>query len=184
MSPKTRATRGVRPGPPLADPILAFSTQAHWAAWLDKNHRQNKGLWVRLSKRLSKKDAGLPSLTYAEALEIALCYGWIDGQKRPGSETAWLQRFVARAPKSIWSKINRDKADQLIASGRMKPAGLEAIEAAKKDGRWHAAYDSPKAATVPADLQAALDAAPAAQSLFETLARANRYAILFRVQTV
>jgi uncharacterized protein YdeI (YjbR/CyaY-like superfamily) len=184
VSAKTRATRGGRPNPPLDDPIRAFSTQDGWAAWLEKNHRQDRGLWLRLSKRLSKKDAALPSLTYAEALEVALCYGWIDGQKRPESEKAWLQRFVPRAPKSIWSKINRDKANKLIASGQMKAAGLDAIEAAKKDGRWEAAYDSPKAATVPADLQSALDAAPAAKCFFETLDRANRYAILFRVQTV
>jgi uncharacterized protein YdeI (YjbR/CyaY-like superfamily) len=171
MSPKTRNTD---------DPIRAFSTQVEWAAWLEKNHRQAKGLWLRLAKKESK----LRSVTYAEALETALCYGWIDGQKRGESEKAWLQRFIPRTAKSIWSKINREKADNLIASGRMKAAGLEAIEAAKQNGRWDAAYDSPKVATVPKDLQAALDASPAAKAFFAVLDRANRYAILFRVQTV
>ena len=184
MSPKTRTTRGGRPRPPLDDPIRAFPTQADWVDWLDKNHHQNKGLWLRLAKRLSQKDTALTLLTYTEALEVALCYGWIDGQKRPENEKTWLQRFVPRTPKSIWSKINREKANKLIASGHMKAAGLDVIEAAKKDGRWEAAYDSPKAATVPEDFRAALNAAPTAKSFFETLDRANRYAILFRVQTV
>jgi uncharacterized protein YdeI (YjbR/CyaY-like superfamily) len=163
-----------------SDPICAFSTQAEWAAWLEMNHRQAKGLWLRLAKKESK----LPSITYAQALDIALCYGWIDGQKRGESEKAWLQRFIPRTAKSIWSKINRDKADNLIACGRMKAAGLEAIEAAKTNGRWDSAYDSPKAASVPEDLQMALDASPAAKAFFASLDRANRYAILFRVQTV
>ena len=171
MSPKTRATD---------DPIRAFSTQTEWDTWLEKNHRKKSGLWLRLAKKESK----LRSVTYAEALEAALCYGWIDGQKRGESENAWLQRFIPRTSKSIWSKINREKADNLIASGRMKAAGLEAIEAAKLNGRWDAAYDSPKAAAVPEDLQVALDASPAAKAFFEGLDRANRYAILFRVQTV
>ena len=162
------------------DAVRLFPTQAAWAKWLEKNHRTSHGLWLRLAK----KEAGLKSVTYAEALEIALCHGWIDGQKRGESEQAWLQRFVPRSRKSIWSKINRDKADALIASGRMKAAGLEAIEAAKKDGRWDAAYDSPKGAKVPADFQQALDASPKALSFFQSLDGANRYAVLFRIQTV
>ena len=124
------------------------------------------------------------SVSYQEALEVALCYGWIDGQKRPESEQAWLQRFLSRSSRSIWSKINREKARALIASGEMQAAGVEAIENAKKHGRWDAAYDSPSGATVPSDLQAALDANPRAAAFFKTLDRGNRYAVLWRIQTV
>jgi uncharacterized protein YdeI (YjbR/CyaY-like superfamily) len=134
--------------------------------------------------RLAKKDSPLRSVSYKEALEVALCYGWIDGQKRPESEEAWLQRFVSRSPRSIWSKINRAKALALIANGEMKSAGLEAIENARKNGRWDAAYDSPNGAAVPGDFQAALDANPRAAAFFNTLDRANRYAVLWRIQTV
>jgi uncharacterized protein YdeI (YjbR/CyaY-like superfamily) len=162
------------------DPIRLFLAQKDWAAWLEKNHRKSEGLWLRLAK----KDSGLQSVTYAEALEIALCYGWIDGQKRGESDEAWLQRFLPRTKKSIWSKINREKATALIASGRMKGAGIEAVEAAKKDGRWDAAYDSPKGAKVPNDFQTALDADVRAQKFFAELDGANRYAVLFRIQTV
>ena len=163
-----------------SDPIRPFATQDAWARWLDANHRKSQGLWLRLAK----KDSDLRSVTYAEALEIALCYGWIDGQKRGESEQALLQRFLPRSAKSIWSKINRDKATALIASGKMKDAGLEAVEAAKNAGSWHAAYDSPKAAQVPEDFQFALDASPRAREFFQSLDGANRYAILFRIQTV
>jgi uncharacterized protein YdeI (YjbR/CyaY-like superfamily) len=172
---KTKKTKGGS----LSDPVRLFATQAEWAAWLDKNHRGSQGLWLRLGK----KGAGLRSVNYGEALEIALCYGWIDGQKRGESEQAWLQRFLPRSAKSIWSKINRDKADALIAGGRMKPAGLDAVERARSDGRWDAAYDSPKTAKVPQDFQAALDASPRARGFFQSLDGANRYALLFRIQT-
>jgi len=161
-------------------PIRLFKSKQDWAAWLEKNHRKSTGLWLRLAK----KDAGLRSVSYKEALEVALCYGWIDGQKRPESEQAWLQKFLSRSGKSIWSKINREKALALIASGQMKTAGLEAIENAKKNGRWDTAYDSPSGATVPSDFQAALDANPPAAAFFKTLDRANRYALLWRIQTV
>jgi uncharacterized protein YdeI (YjbR/CyaY-like superfamily) len=134
--------------------------------------------------RLAKKGSGLRSVSYSEALEVALCYGWIDGQKRGESQQAWLQRFLPRSPGSIWSKINRDKASALIANGRMKVVGLEAVEAAKRCGRWAAAYDSPKGAAVPDDFQTALDASPRAREFFHSLDSANRYAVLFRVQTV
>jgi uncharacterized protein YdeI (YjbR/CyaY-like superfamily) len=160
--------------------IRLFASQAQWAAWLEKNHRNSQGVWLRLAK----KGSGLRSLTYPEALEVALCYGWIDGQKRGESEQAWLQRFLPRSAKSIWSKINRNKATALIASRKMKSAGYEAVDAAKKDGRWDAAYDSPKGARVPEDFQQALDANPQARMFFEDLDRANRYAVLFRIQTV
>src|ERR1700758_3866552 len=138
-------TKPVRKAANTSDPIRLFAAQKDWAAWLAKNHRTSKGLWLRLAKR----DSGMRSVTYHEALEIALCYGWIDGQKRGESEQAWLQRFLPRSARSIWSKINREKAAALIASGKMKPPGLAAIEAAKKDGRWSAAYDSPSGAKVP-----------------------------------
>lgn len=164
----------------LGDPVRLFATQAEWAVWLDKNHRGSQGLWLRLAK----KGAGLRSVTYAEALEIALCYGWIDGQKRGENEQAWLQRFIPRSAKSIWSKINREKADALIACGRMKPAGLEAVERARNAGTWDAAYDSPKTARVPEDFEAVLDTSPRAREFFQTLDGANRYALLFRIQTV
>lgn len=155
-----------------------FATQSAWETWLDKNHRKCAGLWLRLAK----KDSGLRSVTYSEALEVALCYGWIDGQKRGESDQAWLQRFVPRGEKSIWSKINREKATALIACGKMKPAGHAAIDAAKKRGSWDAAYDSQKSAKVPGDFQRALDASPLAQEFFRTLDSANGYAILFRIQ--
>lgn len=163
-----------------AGPIRMFRSKEVWAAWLEKNHRKSQGVWLRLAK----KDSGLRTVSYAEALQMALCYGWIDGQKRGESEQAWLQRFLPRSARSIWSKINREKASALIASGRMQVAGLEAIEAARKNGRWESAYDSPKRAAVPEDLQAALDANPPAQDFFQCLDSANRYAVLFRIQTV
>jgi uncharacterized protein YdeI (YjbR/CyaY-like superfamily) len=162
------------------DDLRFFATQRAWQRWLGKNHTRCAGLWLRLAK----KGSATQSVTYAEALEIALCYGWIDGQKRGESEHAWLQRFLPRSAKSIWSKINRQKATALIASGKMKAAGLAAVEAAKKDGRWKAAYDSPSGAKVPDDFQAALTASPRAHEFFASLDRANRYAILFRIQTV
>lgn len=160
-------------------PIVEFPHQKGWAAWLAKNHGKSTGVWLRLAK----KDSGIPSVNYAEAVEVALCYGWIDGQARSDSETAWLQKFTPRGKRSIWSKINRQKALALIESGKMKPPGLAEVERAKADGRWEQAYDSPKAATVPEDLQAALDANARAKAFFATLSGANRYAILFRVQT-
>jgi uncharacterized protein YdeI (YjbR/CyaY-like superfamily) len=168
---KTKKPEGV--------PVRLFKSKQDWAAWLEKNHRKSTGLWLRLAK----KDSRLRSVSYQEALEVALCHGWIDGQKRPESEEAWLQKFVARSARSIWSKINREKALALITNGEMQAAGLEAIENAKRNGRWDAAYDSPSGATVPGDFQAALDANPRAAEFFETLNRANRYAVLWRIQT-
>jgi uncharacterized protein YdeI (YjbR/CyaY-like superfamily) len=156
-----------------------FKDQAAWSGWLDKNHARSSGIWLRLAK----KNSGLQSVSYAEAIESALCYGWIDGQKRPESEQAWLQRFCPRSAKSIWSKINREKALALIKNGRMMAAGQQAIAEAKSNGRWESAYDSPSRAAVPDDFQAALKSSPRANSFFETLDRANRYAVLFRIQT-
>lgn len=163
-----------------AAPIKLFPTPAAWEQWLKKNHRTASGLWLRLAK----KGSGLRSITYAEALEVALCYGWIDGQKRGESAQAWLQRFLPRSAKSIWSKLNRQKALALIASKKMQSAGLDAIKAAKRNGTWQAAYDSPKSAEVAGDFRLALDANPRAREFFEALDGANRYAVLFRIQTV
>ena len=163
-----------------SEPIHSFSTQGAWTTWLEKNHRKSSGLWLRLAK----KGSDVKSVTYGEALEAALCYGWIDGQKRGENEQAWLQRFLPRTARSIWSKINREKAMALVASGRMKTAGHAAIDAAKKNGTWYAAYDSPKSANVPEDFQAALDRSRRAAEFFRQLDGANRYAILFRIQTV
>src|SRR6266702_2485215 len=161
-------------------PVRLFKSKKDWAGWLEKNHGKSTGLWLRLAK----KDSGLRYVSYKEALKVALCCGWIDGQKRPENEKTWLQRFVPRSNKSIWSKINREKALALMAGGEMKAAGLEAVENAKKNGRWDAAYDSPSGATVPGDFKAALDANPRAAAFFKTLDRANRYAVLWRIQTV
>jgi uncharacterized protein YdeI (YjbR/CyaY-like superfamily) len=160
-------------------PAIAFANQEAWEKWLKTNHLTSSGVWLRLAKRAS----GTPSVTYAEAIETALCYGWIDGQKQSHSAEAWLQRFTPRGRKSIWSKINREKALALVESGKMKPAGLAEVDRAKQDGRWEQAYDSPSSATVPADLQAALNKNPRARAFFATLERRNRYAILWRVQT-
>jgi uncharacterized protein YdeI (YjbR/CyaY-like superfamily) len=159
--------------------VRLFSTQADWTAWLEENYRNTDGLWLRIAK----KDSGLQSVTYPQAIETALCYGWIDGLKRPESEKAWLQRFVPRRPKSLWSKINREKAEALIACGRMKDPGLEAIKLAQRDGRWETAYDSAKTSKVPADFQAALDVCRKARKFFDALDGTNRYAVLFRIQT-
>ena len=160
-------------------PVVLFKNQKAWSAWLDKNHTKSSGVWLRLAKKASE----IKSVSYSEALEIALCYGWIDGQKERYDESSWLQKFTPRGVRSIWSKINREKAQVLIKSGQMKAAGLAAIENAKQNGRWEGAYDSPGASTVPSDFQAELDKSPAAKAFFATINSANRYAILFRIQT-
>lgn len=159
--------------------ILSFKTNAAWAEWLARNHGESSGLWLRLAK----KSSGVSSVTYAEAVDVALCHGWIDGQKKPYNEQYWLQKFTPRKSKSIWSKINREKALALISRGEMKAAGLKEVERAKNDGRWADAYDSARTATVPDDLQAALDANGEAKAFFATLNAQNRYAVLFRIQT-
>jgi len=163
----------------VRDTPMRFESQAEWAEWLATHCATSTGVWLRLAKQ----GADQRSVSYAEALEVALCYGWIDGQKKGDSEHHWLQRFTPRAARSLWSKINREKASKLIQEGRMETAGLEEIERARSDGRWEAAYDSSSAATVPSDLQAALDANKRAKSFFATLDARNRYAVLFRLQT-
>lgn len=167
---------------PAADPqypVMLFAKQGDWAAWLDENHSTARGVWLRFAKKASS----LVSLTYAQAVEAALCYGWIDGQAKSEGEDSWLQKFTPRGKRSIWSKLNRERVAMLLESGRMRPAGLAAVEAAQADGRWERAYDSPGASGVPEDLQAALVANPAARAFFGTLNSQNRYAILFRIQT-
>jgi uncharacterized protein YdeI (YjbR/CyaY-like superfamily) len=169
-----------RSRPTAAHPLVrAFKDAKAWESWLAKNQTADDGLWMRIAKKAS----GKKSITCPEAVEVALCYGWIDGQKKPESETTWLQRFVPRRPRSIWSKINREKALALIAGGKMKPAGLDEIERARRDGRWEAAYDSPKDAPIHPDFRRALDANPRANAFFKTVNAANRYAIIWRLHT-
>lgn len=158
-------------------PVTQLKDKKAWSTWLDQNHAKSPGVWLKLAK----KGSGTPTVSYNEALEAALCYGWIDGQKAGYDEAFWLQKFTPRGPRSIWSKINREKAEALIESGEMKPAGLAAIERAKEKGQWDAAYDSQSRAAVPDDLQAELDRNPGAKAFFATLESVNRYAILFRI---
>jgi uncharacterized protein YdeI (YjbR/CyaY-like superfamily) len=158
-------------------PIQPFASKAKWAEWLAKQHDKSAGVWLKLAK----KDSGIPSVTYDEALDVALCYGWIDGQKKGFDDKYWMQKFTPRGKKSIWSKINTEKAERLIASGDMKPSGLKAIEAAKQDGRWDAAYASQKNITIPEDFQAALDQNEKAKAAFAKLKSAERYSFLFRI---
>jgi uncharacterized protein YdeI (YjbR/CyaY-like superfamily) len=166
--------------PPKLDlPIRLFKNQDAWEKWLASNHAKSPGIWMRIAKKAS----GIPSTNYQEALDVALCYGWIDGQKLPYDDTSWLQRFTRRGPKSLWSKINTGKVEALIKSGRMRPPGLEAIESAKATGRWESAYQPWSNPDVPPELQAGLDKSPKAKAFFETLRGANRYALIFRVQT-
>ena len=160
-------------------PVRLFKSWEDWTRWLDKNHAKSAGVWMQIAKNTGD----LKSVSYAEALEIALCYGWIDGQKKSYDDSSWLQKFTPRGPRSIWSKINKAKAEKLIKSGQMKPAGLAAIERAKQTGQWDAAYDSHSTATVPDDFQAALNQNPKAKTFFATLDSTNRYAMLFRLQT-
>jgi uncharacterized protein YdeI (YjbR/CyaY-like superfamily) len=160
-------------------PVLSFPSQAEWEAWLHKHHADSPGLWLRLAKTAS----GTPSVSYAEAVEGALCHGWIDGQKNSLDDTSWLQKFTPRGPRSLWAKLNRERAERLIAEGRMTPAGLAAVEAARRDGRWKAAYDSPKTSAVPDDFQAALARNAKAKAFFATIDGRNRYAMLWRIQT-
>ena len=164
---------------PTELPVLPFDNKKKWAIWLAKQHDKSKGVWLKLAKKNSRID----SVTYDEALDVALCYGWIDGQKGSFDDQYWLQKFTPRGPKSIWSKINTEKAERLIASGDMKPAGLKAIEAAKQDGRWAAAYSSQKNMSMPEDFQAALDQNQKAKAFFGALKSAERYSFLFRIQT-
>jgi uncharacterized protein YdeI (YjbR/CyaY-like superfamily) len=165
-------------GVPDELPILPFASAAAFEAWLEREHATAGGVWLKIAK----KGSGIASVTHAEALDVALCFGWIDGQKRPFDDAWWLQRFTPRKRASRWSQVNRGKVLALIDAGRMQPAGMREVERARADGRWDAAYPGRHGMTVPDDLQAALDADPAASAYFATLDRANRYAVLYRVQ--
>jgi uncharacterized protein YdeI (YjbR/CyaY-like superfamily) len=158
-------------------PIVSFATAVEWERWLEEHHGSADGAWLKFAK----KGSGNSSVSQAEAVEVALCFGWIDGQAAPHDEAAWLQRYTPRRSRSKWSQINRDKAMRLIAERRMRPAGLEEVERAKNDGRWEAAYEPQSTATVPDDLAAELERSPGAAAFFATLNRVNRYAILHRI---
>lgn len=160
-------------------PIMLFESEEAWEQWLAENHATSQGLWLKIAK----KGVDQPSVYYPEALNVALCYGWIDGQKGKFDDEYWLQKFTPRRAKSVWSRVNTEKVQELIAQGRMREAGMKEIERAKADGRWDAAYESQSRIGVPEDFQAALDANPQAKEFYETLNSANRYAILFRITT-
>ncbi|AIJ48889.1 hypothetical protein O987_24060 [Comamonas testosteroni TK102] len=164
---------------PLERAPTLFKSAKAFEVWLKKNHAASGGLWLRIAKR----GANEPSVTYPEAVEVALCWGWIDGQKKSLDDQHYLQRFTPRRARSVWSKINVEKVQALIEAGRMQPAGQAQIDAAKADGRWERAYDGARTSTVPEDLQAALEAEPAAKAFFATINASNRYAILWRIQT-
>jgi uncharacterized protein YdeI (YjbR/CyaY-like superfamily) len=178
MSPPVRQSAPKSIARPKTE-ILSFDDREAWRAWLASHHATSPGIGLRIAK----KGVRAVSVTYAEAVEVALAWGWIDGKKEALDEDAWVQRFSRRAAKSPWSKINRDKALALIAAKAMAPPGLAEVERAKQDGRWDAAYDSAKTSSVPGDLAAALKANARAAAFFETIDRANRYAILWRIQT-
>jgi uncharacterized protein YdeI (YjbR/CyaY-like superfamily) len=158
-------------------PQLPFESAEAWDAWLAENHGSVPGVWAMIAK----KGSGVPSVGYPEVLDIAISYGWIDGQRQALDHTHYLQKFTPRGPRSRWSKINRDKATHMIENGQMKPAGMREVERAKADGRWDAAYAGQRTATIPEDLQRALDANPKAREFFATLNSQNRYAVIYRV---
>jgi uncharacterized protein YdeI (YjbR/CyaY-like superfamily) len=158
-------------------PILLFATPAELESWLERNHDSAAGVWLKIAK----KGGAEPSVTYDEAVELGLCFGWIDSQKRGLDEQHYLQRFTPRRPRGRWSKINREKAEALIAAGRIRPAGMAEVEAARADGRWDAAYEGQRTAEVPDDLRRELDANAAAREFFEALDSANRYAVIYRL---
>jgi uncharacterized protein YdeI (YjbR/CyaY-like superfamily) len=160
-------------------PTITFETQQDWEMWLEKHHSEAKGVWLKLAK----KTTGIASITRTEAVDGALCYGWIDGQAASFDTQYWLQKFTPRGPRSIWSQVNRDKVEALQTAGRMRAAGVRQVELAQADGRWEAAYDRQSKARVPEDLQSELDKNQKAQTFFNTLNRTNRYAILLRIQT-
>jgi uncharacterized protein YdeI (YjbR/CyaY-like superfamily) len=158
-------------------PIELFASPAAFEAWLGESHADSDGLWLKIAK----KGSGVASVSYVEALEVALCFGWIDSQKRAFDERHFLQRFTPRRPRGRWSRINRDKAEALIAARKMRPAGLAEVEAAKADGRWEAAYAGQRTAEMPDDLKRELDRNAAAREFFAGLDSANRYAIVYRL---
>jgi uncharacterized protein YdeI (YjbR/CyaY-like superfamily) len=160
-------------------PVMAFSSQQKWKEWLHSNHSLMDGIWLRFYK----KDSGITSVNYEEALDIALCYGWIDGQAKKYDEASYLQRFTPRRKRSMWSKRNIEKATRFIEEGKMQDAGMKAIEAAKADGRWENAYDSPSNAEIPEDFILELSKDADGYDFFKTLNKTNLYAIAWRLQT-
>ncbi len=160
-------------------PTIEFKTAKSFETWFEKNHDKSNGFWLRIFK----KDSGLKTITYAEALDAALCYGWIDGQRKSYDEESFLQKYCPRREKSIWSKINIGHVERLIHEGRMRPAGLSAIEKAKANGNWEKAYDSPSKMTIPDDFLAALSKNKKAEAFFKGLNKTNLFAIGFRLQT-
>ncbi|HEX4793770.1 MAG TPA: YdeI/OmpD-associated family protein [Humisphaera sp.] len=158
---------------------LSFKSPLDFRKWLEKNNATSDGIWLRIFK----KDSGEKSITYAEALDQSLCFGWVDGQKKAHDEHSWLQKFTPRRAKSGWSKINTQHAERLIKTGEMTAVGLKVIESARADGRWDAAYDSPRNATPPEDFLRALDKNRKAKAFFKTLSKANIYSIVYRLQT-
>ena len=163
--------------PPDDAPQLAFASDADWEAWLEEHHADPLGVWVKIAK----KSSGIPTVAYPDVLETALCFGWIDGQRKALDDRYFLQRFTPRRARSRWSQVNRDKVEALLKAGRMRPAGIAEVERAKADGRWDAAYASVSTMEVPADLQRELDARPGAAAFFNTLNSQNRYSILYRL---
>lgn len=161
------------------DPVIAFETAAAWRRWLRANHKKSDGIWIRFYKKVSRT----PSITYAEAVEEALCYGWIDSKAKRLDASSYVQRFSPRRPRGLWSKINIERAERLIAEGRMRQAGLAQVAAAQADGRWQRAYEPPSRATIPGDFTKALARNPQAKAFFATLNRANIYAICWRLDT-
>ena len=158
-------------------PVISFGSAQAWDAWLAEHHAASAGIWLKIAK----KGSGVTTVSYAEALDVALCHGWIDGQKGALDEDYWLQRFTPRKPGSRWSRINREKAERLIAGGRMRPTGMREVEAARADGRWDAAYEGQRTIGVPPDLARALADNDEAREFFATLNSVNRYAILYRI---
>ena len=165
--------------PPDPLPVMTFESTDAWDAWLAGHHADSPGLWLKIAK----KGSAARTISYSDALDVALCHGWIDGQKGRHDDEYWLQRFTPRKPGSNWSKINTERAAALIESGRMRPAGLGEVERARADGRWEQAYESQSRVTVPEDLARALAANERARAFFDTLDSANRYAILYRIGT-
>lgn len=159
-------------------PVVPFASRGAWEEWLEERHATSDGVWLKIAR----KGSGIESVTFAEALDVALCYGWIDSQAAKFDGDYWLQRFTPRKPRSKWSRVNREKVEGLIEGGEMKPAGLREVERAKADGRWDAAYEPPSTATVPDDLRLALEHSEGAREFFEKLDKTNRYAILYGIQ--
>ncbi|RYX85255.1 bacteriocin-protection protein [bacterium] len=160
-------------------PVILFEKPEEWIGWLKENHESEQGIWMRFAKKAS----ALESISYAEAMDGALCYGWIDGQVKKYDEDSWIQKFTPRRSRSLWSKINTEKVARLIESGLMQEAGLREVERAQQDGRWEAAYDSPSKAEVPSDFAEELEKNEKAKEFFATLNKQNRYAIIWRIQT-